>query len=185
MEKILAKPSHIRTLVRHKFESERPLASAAVGTSMLLDVIYYIRQIIHPSSASTWPRGPRSHARTHSDRTSRALCHSVRRRRRRLRRRRGRTDTHAQSATRTFAPSCHDLHVPRAYARLFVPGHFEEISKTFYLVGGRVCLISLCHFCRTVDRLWSITEDLNILYKENWTRLAAHEVQQFQVRNFK
>ncbi|KAJ6635735.1 TWiK family of potassium channels protein 18, partial [Pseudolycoriella hygida] len=33
---------------------------------------------------------------------------------------------------------------------------------------------------RTVDRLWSITEDLNILYKENWTRLAAHEVQQFQ-----
>ena len=35
--------------------------------------------------------------------------------------------------------------------------------------------------CRTVDRLWSITEDLNILYKENWTRLAAKEVQQFQV----
>lgn len=33
---------------------------------------------------------------------------------------------------------------------------------------------------RTVDRLWSITEDLNILYKENWTRLAAQEVQQFQ-----
>lgn len=39
-------------------------------------------------------------------------------------------------------------------------------------------------FSRTVDRLWSITEDLNILYKENWTRLAAHEVQQFQVNNF-
>lgn len=36
-------------------------------------------------------------------------------------------------------------------------------------------------FCRTVDRLWSITEDLNILYKENWTRLAAQEVQHFQV----
>ncbi|KAH8388737.1 hypothetical protein KR200_006353 [Drosophila serrata] len=33
---------------------------------------------------------------------------------------------------------------------------------------------------RTVDRLWSITEDLNILYKENWTRLAAQEVQLFQ-----
>jgi len=32
-----------------------------------------------------------------------------------------------------------------------------------------------------VDRLWSITEDLNILYKENWTRLAAQEVQLFQV----
>uniref|UniRef100_A0A8D8DL49 TWiK family of potassium channels protein 7 n=2 Tax=Culex pipiens TaxID=7175 RepID=A0A8D8DL49_CULPI len=33
---------------------------------------------------------------------------------------------------------------------------------------------------KTVDRLWSITEDLNILYKENWTRLAAQEVQHFQ-----
>lgn len=32
-----------------------------------------------------------------------------------------------------------------------------------------------------MDRLWSITEDLNILYKENWTRLAAQEVQLFQV----
>lgn len=40
-------------------------------------------------------------------------------------------------------------------------------------------------FSRTVDRLWSITEDLNILYKENWTRLAAQEVQQFQVSNIK
>lgn len=40
--------------------------------------------------------------------------------------------------------------------------------------------IDYCIF-RTVDRLWSITEDLNILYKENWTRLAAQEVQQFQV----
>uniref|UniRef100_A0A6E8VKP4 Ion_trans_2 domain-containing protein n=1 Tax=Anopheles coluzzii TaxID=1518534 RepID=A0A6E8VKP4_ANOCL len=33
---------------------------------------------------------------------------------------------------------------------------------------------------KTVDRLWSITEDLNILYKENWTRLAAQEVLHFQ-----
>lgn len=32
----------------------------------------------------------------------------------------------------------------------------------------------------TVDKLWSITEDLNILYKENWTRLAAQEVMEFQ-----
>lgn len=36
---------------------------------------------------------------------------------------------------------------------------------------------------RTVDRLWSITEDLNILYKDNWTRLAAQEVKEFQVIN--
>jgi potassium channel subfamily K member 18 len=32
----------------------------------------------------------------------------------------------------------------------------------------------------TVERLWRITEDLNILYKENWTKLAAHEVIKFQ-----
>uniref|UniRef100_A0A182IWM1 Potassium channel domain-containing protein n=1 Tax=Anopheles atroparvus TaxID=41427 RepID=A0A182IWM1_ANOAO len=40
--------------------------------------------------------------------------------------------------------------------------------------------ISMCIGFRTVDRLWSITEDLNILYKENWTRLAAQEVLHFQ-----
>ncbi|XP_050091930.1 TWiK family of potassium channels protein 7 isoform X2 [Anopheles aquasalis] len=34
--------------------------------------------------------------------------------------------------------------------------------------------------CDIMDRLWSITEDLNILYKENWTRLAAQEVLHFQ-----
>ncbi|GBP18757.1 TWiK family of potassium channels protein 18 [Eumeta japonica] len=33
---------------------------------------------------------------------------------------------------------------------------------------------------RTVERLWAITEDLNILYKENWTKLAARELVDFQ-----
>ncbi|XP_046740088.1 potassium channel subfamily K member 15 isoform X1 [Diprion similis] len=32
----------------------------------------------------------------------------------------------------------------------------------------------------TVEKLWSITEDLNILYKDNWTRLAAQEILDFQ-----
>ncbi|XP_015115793.1 uncharacterized protein LOC107040283 [Diachasma alloeum] len=32
----------------------------------------------------------------------------------------------------------------------------------------------------TVERLWSITEDLNVLYKENWTRLAEREIMDFQ-----
>ncbi|KAG5884932.1 hypothetical protein JTB14_009824 [Gonioctena quinquepunctata] len=31
-----------------------------------------------------------------------------------------------------------------------------------------------------VDNLWRITENLNILYRENWTRLAANEVTAFQ-----
>lgn len=38
---------------------------------------------------------------------------------------------------------------------------------------------------QTVDRLWSITENLNILYRENWTRLAAEEVLEFQEALFK
>ncbi|KAL3270712.1 hypothetical protein HHI36_021240 [Cryptolaemus montrouzieri] len=38
---------------------------------------------------------------------------------------------------------------------------------------------------QTVERLWSITENLNILYKENWTRLAAEEVLVFQESLFK
>lgn len=33
---------------------------------------------------------------------------------------------------------------------------------------------------KSVERLWSITEDLNILYKENWTKLAAKELMNFQ-----
>lgn len=33
---------------------------------------------------------------------------------------------------------------------------------------------------KTVEKLWSLTEDLNVLYKENWTRLAAREVLDFQ-----
>nr|XP_022907830.1 TWiK family of potassium channels protein 7-like [Onthophagus taurus] len=38
---------------------------------------------------------------------------------------------------------------------------------------------------QTVDRLWSITENLNILYRENWTKLAAEEVLEFQEALFK
>lgn len=38
---------------------------------------------------------------------------------------------------------------------------------------------------QTVDRLWSITENLNILYRENWTRLAADEVFEFQQALFR
>jgi hypothetical protein len=32
----------------------------------------------------------------------------------------------------------------------------------------------------TVDRLWSITEDLNILYRDNWTHLARVEMRHYQ-----
>lgn len=38
---------------------------------------------------------------------------------------------------------------------------------------------------KAVDQLWSITENLNILYRENWTQLAAKEVLMFQDNLFR
>lgn len=32
----------------------------------------------------------------------------------------------------------------------------------------------------TVKRLWEITDKLNVLYKDNWTRMVSHEVRNFQ-----
>ncbi|KAG8196592.1 hypothetical protein JTE90_014153 [Oedothorax gibbosus] len=32
----------------------------------------------------------------------------------------------------------------------------------------------------TVRRLWEITDKLNVLYKDNWTRMVSHEVKHFQ-----
>ncbi|KAK1119515.1 hypothetical protein K0M31_013341 [Melipona bicolor] len=33
---------------------------------------------------------------------------------------------------------------------------------------------------KTVENIWIITESLNILYRENWTKLAAQEIARFQ-----
>lgn len=33
---------------------------------------------------------------------------------------------------------------------------------------------------KTVERLWMITENLNILYKKNWTKLAEEELDQYE-----
>jgi len=33
---------------------------------------------------------------------------------------------------------------------------------------------------KTVEKIWTITENLNILYRENWTKLADKEIAQFQ-----
>lgn len=33
---------------------------------------------------------------------------------------------------------------------------------------------------KTVENIWDITVNLNILYRENWTRLAAQEINRFQ-----
>jgi hypothetical protein len=40
--------------------------------------------------------------------------------------------------------------------------------------------ISPLNSFRTVENLWRITEELNILYKDNWTALADREIANFQ-----
>ena len=37
----------------------------------------------------------------------------------------------------------------------------------------------------TVKKLWQITEQMNILYPENWTRIAAEELASFQAKMVK
>ena len=37
---------------------------------------------------------------------------------------------------------------------------------------------------QTVEKLWEITEKLNILYKDNWTALAEREMVKFQMELF-
>ncbi|KAL4144045.1 hypothetical protein QTP88_006279 [Uroleucon formosanum] len=57
------------------------------------------------------------------------------------------------------------------------------------LSGAGICLIVLGYTmfgaftfmtAQTVEKLWKITEDLNILYRDNWTRLAEEEILKFQ-----
>jgi len=61
-------------------------------------------------------------------------------------------------------------------------GHLSTSSKSTktglleYDPDGRLLEKTLA----TVDRLWSITEDLNILYRENWTHLAQLEMRHYQ-----
>ncbi|XP_034180998.2 TWiK family of potassium channels protein 18 isoform X1 [Osmia lignaria lignaria] len=61
---------------------------------------------------------------------------------------------------------------------LLVPGSKSEGSYVVPSLDDDTAAMELR--ARTVERLWSITEDLNVLYKENWTRLAAREVFEFQ-----
>ncbi|KAH8355438.1 hypothetical protein KR084_006451 [Drosophila pseudotakahashii] len=65
---------------------------------------------------------------------------------------------------------------PKKYATFYKRSCRKHYISNVHLINKFTIIFSL----RTVDRLWMITEDLNILYKENWTRLAAQEVQLFQ-----
>lgn len=71
-----------------------------------------------------------------------------------------------------------------AFTFMALEGGYKETARS----GGSGLVMGEEVRARTVEKLWSITEDLNILYKDNWTRLAAQEVLKFQdtlVRNLR
>lgn len=47
-------------------------------------------------------------------------------------------------------------------------------------VNSSIAQVSAELRSQTVESIWEITVSLNILYKENWTRLAAQEIAKFQ-----
>ncbi|XP_049879515.1 potassium channel subfamily K member 18-like [Pectinophora gossypiella] len=57
-----------------------------------------------------------------------------------------------------------------------------EIQKTAPVakLNGSIAQASAELRSQTVESIWEITVSLNILYKENWTRLAAQEIARFQ-----
>ncbi|KAJ0173155.1 hypothetical protein K1T71_011331 [Dendrolimus kikuchii] len=58
----------------------------------------------------------------------------------------------------------------------------NENQKTLPLskLNGTISQASAELRSQTVESIWEITVSLNILYKENWTRLAAQEIARFQ-----
>uniref|UniRef100_A0A2S2NIS9 TWiK family of potassium channels protein 7 n=1 Tax=Schizaphis graminum TaxID=13262 RepID=A0A2S2NIS9_SCHGA len=53
--------------------------------------------------------------------------------------------------------------------------HQQQQSQSQFLLARNDKLRA-----QTVEKLWKITEDLNILYRDNWTRLAEEEILKFQ-----
>lgn len=74
-----------------------------------------------------------------------------------------------------------------AFAFMALEGGFQTDTAVAASKAGPTGETSAISELRThtVDRLWSITENLNILYRENWTKLAAEEVLEFQEALFK
>lgn len=60
--------------------------------------------------------------------------------------------------------------------------HANEYKKsnTVPKVNSSIAQVSAELRSQTVESIWEITVSLNILYKENWTRLAAQEIARFQ-----
>ncbi|CAH2238887.1 jg13695 [Pararge aegeria aegeria] len=60
--------------------------------------------------------------------------------------------------------------------------HANENKKSNSVpkVNSSIAQVSAELRSQTVESIWEITVSLNILYKENWTRLAAQEIARFQ-----
>ncbi|KAG6459924.1 potassium channel subfamily K member 18 [Manduca sexta] len=56
----------------------------------------------------------------------------------------------------------------------------EPKSVSLSKLNGSITQASAELRSQTVESIWEITVSLNILYKENWTRLAAQEIARFQ-----
>lgn len=56
----------------------------------------------------------------------------------------------------------------------------NEKSVPLSKLNGTISQASAELRSQTVESIWEITVSLNILYKENWTRLAAQEISRFQ-----
>lgn len=58
--------------------------------------------------------------------------------------------------------------------------HANEKVVPLSKINGSISQASAELRSQTVESIWEITVSLNILYKENWTRLAAQEIARFQ-----
>lgn len=56
----------------------------------------------------------------------------------------------------------------------------DQKSVPLSKLNGTITQASAELRSQTVESIWEITVSLNILYKENWTRLAAQEIARFQ-----
>lgn len=57
---------------------------------------------------------------------------------------------------------------------------YQANQKSAPISNGTIAQASAELRSQTVESIWEITVSLNILYKENWTRLAAQEIARFQ-----
>ncbi|KAF7380606.1 hypothetical protein HZH68_016471 [Vespula germanica] len=71
--------------------------------------------------------------------------------------------------------STDNVGIHRALATIAVSSQSNKRNTTAWLMQ-----VNNEARAKTVENIWILTESLNILYRENWTRLAAQEIARFQ-----